>query len=299
MQSGSLARFLPAVVLVGIGIFSVAASFADDDEAPTFSKASFHAMLAEPLQEANDACGAKLQLTSDFESIDHDAWVNARESDARAVRRVATLCGYVLEAVGTLCKAEGVGAKWHDVVASQVKTIRCQFTDILPTNSGEGRAVWMKRNMSFAKGTFTVKLAPGEMPPTDQANEVLRKVLGKTSGAPEVPAELAERGESCKLATECGTNYCSKGVCAWCSKTNKCPKKLQCYQGGCMTALDIKAAQGEAAAAASSSSSSSASSSSKAAPAAKGDARGRMCGKPADCQSGICKMESKTRGRCQ
>ncbi|MFT3693785.1 MAG: RICIN domain-containing protein [Kofleriaceae bacterium] len=38
----------------------------------------------------------------------------------------------------------------------------------------------------------------------------------------------------------------------------------------------------------------------KAAPTApKGDEKGRMCGKPSDCQSGVCKMENKTRGRCQ
>lgn len=30
-----------------------------------------------------------------------------------------------------------------------------------------------------------------------------------------------------------------------------------------------------------------------------GSERGRMCGKPSDCQSGVCKMENKTRGRCQ
>ncbi len=34
-------------------------------------------------------------------------------------------------------------------------------------------------------------------------------------------------------------------------------------------------------------------------PAPKGSARGRMCGKNSDCQSGSCKMENRTRGRCQ
>ncbi len=31
----------------------------------------------------------------------------------------------------------------------------------------------------------------------------------------------------------------------------------------------------------------------------KGSERGRMCGGPTDCQSGVCAMENKTRGRCQ
>ena len=33
--------------------------------------------------------------------------------------------------------------------------------------------------------------------------------------------------------------------------------------------------------------------------AKKGTERGRMCGKGSDCQSGSCKMENRTRGRCQ
>jgi hypothetical protein len=35
------------------------------------------------------------------------------------------------------------------------------------------------------------------------------------------------------------------------------------------------------------------------APEPKGSAKGRMCGKDKDCQSGSCKMENKTRGRCE
>jgi len=31
----------------------------------------------------------------------------------------------------------------------------------------------------------------------------------------------------------------------------------------------------------------------------KGSERGRMCSKNKDCQSGSCKMENRTRGRCQ
>ena len=34
-------------------------------------------------------------------------------------------------------------------------------------------------------------------------------------------------------------------------------------------------------------------------PAPKGSAKGHMCGKNKDCQSGVCAMENKTRGRCQ
>jgi len=37
----------------------------------------------------------------------------------------------------------------------------------------------------------------------------------------------------------------------------------------------------------------------KTAPTPKGSARGRMCSKSKDCQSGVCEMENKTRGRCR
>ena len=304
MQSGSLARFLPAVALVGIGIFSIAASFADGDEVPTFSKAGFHARLAKYIQRTNEACGSQLQLTSDFETITQDDWAQPHEKPSRTMGHIANICSDVFEAVRLLCQNGGDdGPKLKAAIASQLKTIRCQFSDVLPSSASENRGLWMKRNMSFEKGTFTIRIAPGTYPPSEQATEVLRKVLSR-AGGPTVPlSALAERGESCELASECGTNYCSKGVCASCSKTNKCPKKLQCYNDGCFTAAEVKEAQDAAASSSSSSSSSSSggggSKAAPAAPAATGASHGRMCGKPADCQSGVCKMENKTRGRCQ
>ena len=296
----SIARTLALSLAAGT-VLSVATTRADDAD---FDKASqFVDAVQRSIDVANQECKVELALTTNISTVDLTPYAPYKGAPPkRVMREVATACQAAIDGVQTLCSFGREKAAWQAVVSRELKGVRCQFTGHQARKAGEDEEVWARRNVTYANGVLTVLMGPGLRRTSDAAVAAVKAGLAGKPGAPAVDKDVGKtggNGEQCTRADDCGSGVCAKSVCAPCSATAKCRKGTSCDDGICRTPQELQRVQELREMA----DEQRAQERSAPAPAAKatvkGSAKGRMCSKDKDCQSGACKMENKTRGRCQ
>jgi len=297
-RNRSIARAVGLSLAAGV-LLSIATTSRADDAADFEKSSEFTAELKESIDAVAQDCKLQLNVTTNIAAVDLTPWSGGKLGVRMA--SVAQACTRAIDQIHKLCRFNQNKAAWQPVVAREIKGVRCQFTGHQPRKQDENLDVWTRRNVTFANGVLTVLMAPALQDIDEAATVAVMAGLAGKPGAPAVRKDILKtggNGEQCTRWQDCGSGLCTKGVCGWCGKAAKCRAGTTCDEGICRTAeeVQLKAQQIEE------NRSTREEQREEAAPAkttAKGSAKGRMCSKDKDCQSGACKMENKTRGRCQ
>ena len=303
----SIARTLVLSLAAG-GLLSVATTSRADDAADFEKSSQFIAALKDSIDAVAEDCKLQLNVTTNIAAADLTPWTGAGKSGppGRMMRNIGQGCRRAIDSIHSICRSNADKDAWQPVIAREIKGVRCQFTGHQPRRKGQNVEAWYRNNVTFANGVLTVLMAPDLLETDEAATIAVMAGLASKPGAPAVPKDLVPlggNGEKCTRWEDCVSSLCTKGVCGSCSATVKCRTGAKCNEGLCRTPAEIQQLQELRARREQEREEVREEEPSPSSPAAKGtpkgSAKGRMCGKDKDCQSGACKMENKTRGRCQ
>ncbi|MBK8010525.1 MAG: hypothetical protein IPK13_04200 [Deltaproteobacteria bacterium] len=131
------------------------------------AKADFDEAMAEPLKAANEACGLKLTVTSEYEKFDAKEWSG---------RAHYSWCVPVLEQIKSLCEKRPAYKK---VLVKKLKSVSCVFSGVKPAEKKDGSSDFTIRNMEFKGSAFVFHMATNQANVGDSAKTVLEKALNE------------------------------------------------------------------------------------------------------------------------
>jgi len=131
-------------------------------------KTAFDEEIAEPLATMNGHCGTKVAITVDWTNYKTSAWEGGIQPLA--------LCRLVVNEIGYTCRDR---APYKKAISKQLKGISCTFADVKPKQKKDGANEPTRRNMTFAKGTFTYRMHGEHVNVEDATVFTLEKTIGK------------------------------------------------------------------------------------------------------------------------
>ncbi|MCB9655668.1 MAG: hypothetical protein H6729_16210 [Deltaproteobacteria bacterium] len=131
------------------------------------AKADFDEAMAEPLKAANEACGLKLTVTSEYEKFDAKEWSG---------RSHYSWCVPVLEEIKSICEKRPAYKK---VLVKKLKSVSCVFTGVKPAEKKDGTSDYTIRNMELKSGAFVFHMATKQANINYSAKTVLEKALNE------------------------------------------------------------------------------------------------------------------------
>ncbi len=131
------------------------------------AKAAFDEAMADPLKAANAACGTKIVVKSEYEKFKADEWSG---------RSHYSWCVPLLEELKSMCETRPAYKK---VITKAVHTVSCLFSGVKPAQKDDGSNGFTLRNLSLAKGVFTMHMAPDMANVNDNARATLEKALNE------------------------------------------------------------------------------------------------------------------------
>ncbi|NVJ27920.1 MULTISPECIES: hypothetical protein [Myxococcus] len=149
-----------------VALLSMSA-FAEEDLKPAQeeAKASFEEQIAEPLKEANDKCGTKLAVKTDFQNFKPEDWPSTSFS---------SYCEAAIDGVTAMCERPA----YKKAILKKVTAVSCLFSGVKPADKKDTSVNGAtQQNLSLEKGTLTYHMSKDHTNITDNAKAVLEKAL--------------------------------------------------------------------------------------------------------------------------
>ncbi len=127
---------------------------------------TFDEETKDALDALKGTCGVQVKLTSDFENFNSETWVRGIQPEA--------LCKLVLQTTESMCKERPVYKK---ALAKRLTTVSCLFAGVKPKQKKDGTSDFTLRNMSFAKGTLTLRMHGDHVNVEDVTKTTIEKGL--------------------------------------------------------------------------------------------------------------------------
>ncbi|MFY2559684.1 hypothetical protein ACN469_18760 [Corallococcus terminator] len=149
-----------------VALLSLSA-FAEEDLKPAQeeAKAAFEEQTSAVLQAANDKCGTKLAVKTDFQNFKTEDWPNTSFS---------SYCEGAINAVTAMCERPA----YKKAIAKKVTGVSCLFGGVKPADkkdtSTNGATL---RNISLEKGTLTYHMSRDHVNIEDNIKAALEKAL--------------------------------------------------------------------------------------------------------------------------
>lgn len=153
------------LVFAAVALLSTSA-FADEDLKPAQEEAkeSFEQTIAPALKAANDKCGTKLTVKSDFQNFKPEDWGSSSNG---------SYCEAALNGLEALCERPA----YKKAVAKKVTGVSCLFTGVKPAEKDDGTNSATQRNITLEKGTLTYRMDKDHTNISDNTKAVLEKAL--------------------------------------------------------------------------------------------------------------------------
>ncbi|RKH66148.1 hypothetical protein [Corallococcus llansteffanensis] len=153
-------------VFAAVVLLSTSAIAEEEDLKPAQeeAKASFEEDIKGALKAANDKCGTKLTVTSDFKNFKSEEWSGTSFS---------SYCEGALQGIEAMCERPA----YKKAISKKVTSVACLFSGVKPTQKDDGSNGATLRNMSLEKGVFTYHLGKDHANITDNAKATLEKAF--------------------------------------------------------------------------------------------------------------------------
>lgn len=149
-----------------VALLSMSA-FAEEDLKPAQeeAKASFEEKISDVVQAANDKCGTKLAVKTDFQNFKPEEWSGTS---------YGSYCEAAINAVTSMCERPA----YKKAIAKKVTGLSCQFGGVKPQDKKDTSVNGAtQRNISLEKGTLTYHMSKDHTNITDNTTIVLEKAL--------------------------------------------------------------------------------------------------------------------------
>ncbi|MCE9672611.1 hypothetical protein LY474_32865 [Myxococcus stipitatus] len=153
------------LVLAAVALLSTSA-FAEEDLKPSQEEAkeSFEEKIAPSLKSANDKCGTKLTVKTDFQNFKPEAWGSSN---------YGSYCEAALNGLESLCERPA----YKKAIAKKVTGVSCLFTGIKPAAKDDGVNDATQRNITLDKGNLTYHMDKDHTNISDNTKVVVEKAL--------------------------------------------------------------------------------------------------------------------------
>jgi len=140
-----------------------------DDLTPAQDEARivFEEETSNALGEMNAQCGTKAAITVDWKNFKPAAWERGIQPQA--------LCKLVVTEIGYMCRDR---PPYKKALAKQLKGVSCVFAGVQPKQKKDGTNDFTRRNMSFAKGRFTLRMHGELVNVEDNTKFTVEKTIG-------------------------------------------------------------------------------------------------------------------------
>lgn len=149
-----------------VALLSMSA-FAEEDLKPAQeeAKASFEEQIAEPLKAANEKCGTKLAVKTDFQNFKPEDWSGTSYS---------SYCEAAISGVTSLCERPA----YKKAILKKVTSVSCLFAGVKPADKKDTSINGATQaNISLEKGTLTYHMGKDHTNIEDNTKAVLEKAL--------------------------------------------------------------------------------------------------------------------------
>ncbi|NOJ79727.1 hypothetical protein [Myxococcus xanthus] len=153
------------LVFAAVALLSTSA-FAEEDLKPAQeeAKASFEEKISEALAAANEKCGTKLTVKTDFQNFKPEAWANSS---------YGSYCEAAINGVTSMCERPA----YKKAIAKKVTGVSCLFGGVKPPEKKDGTNDATLRNLSLDKGTLTYRMSVDHTNIEDNTTATLEKAL--------------------------------------------------------------------------------------------------------------------------
>jgi hypothetical protein len=153
-------------VFAAVVLLSTSAIAEEEDLKPAQeeAKASFDEQMQAALKSANEKCGTKLTVTSDFKNFKADEWANTS---------FGSYCESVVQGIESMCERPA----YKKAIAKKLTGVSCLFSGAKPAQKDDGSNGATLRNMSVEKGVFVYHLQKDHANLGDNTKATLEKAF--------------------------------------------------------------------------------------------------------------------------